>query len=159
MDDNRHNARRNVGLVLLACAFLSAAVYLARDGDVKPAGADPSVQDVRFAPLRQKLFDLHDKGLIPKTDDKFVIGYLTDIRKNKEQSSRLYTTNYFMTQYALAPFSVQDSADYEWVAGNFSRNKIDKSVLRNNNLIVVCEFEKGVYLLRRSAPAGREDGQ
>ncbi|MBI5722454.1 MAG: hypothetical protein HZA50_00735 [Planctomycetes bacterium] len=159
MNADRQNARRNVGLVLLACAVFSAAAGLIRDWDARQAEADPSVQDARFGPLRQKLFELRDAGQLRRENGAIKLGYLTDIPTDSDQMAKLYKTNYYMAIYALAPFLVDDSTGHELVVGNFSRDQIDPGLLREKKLEIECRFGRGVFLLRRADAASREAGR
>jgi len=86
----------------------------------------PSRSDQRFAPL---------KGALPTHG---AVGYVGEAGAPVDVLS-----DYYLTQYALAPLVVENSTNHPLVIGNFPRSKPSQVP---DNLTMIRDFGNGVFL-------------
>jgi hypothetical protein len=59
---------------------------------------------------------------------------------------------YTLTQYALAPRSVQPGLDHEWIIGNFTQAGFKEWLNQNLSAYEISEIGFGIYVIHRTAP-------
>jgi hypothetical protein len=59
---------------------------------------------------------------------------------------------YTLTQYALAPRSVQPGLDHEWIIGNFTQAGFQEWLDQNLSAYEISEIGFGIYIIHRTAP-------
>jgi hypothetical protein len=113
----------------VATLRVSAANYVNRAGR-----DDVTLFEMRFAPLRRSL----------STNGYKTIGYLTD-----QPETAVWFTEYFQTQYTLAPVIIGSSAEFPLVVTNLHNSSSINDLLRNRHLSPVANYGNGVLLLSR----------
>lgn len=130
--------RVHVGAAILAAYALYhcfGIVRSSKDNFELSAGPDIiSAFDSRFAPLKARLL----------ADACREVGYVTD-----EPATADWFTDFFRTQYALAPTLVDDSTDHELIVGNLRDPSSLADILRTKDLRVISDYGNGVVLLSR----------
>jgi len=128
---------RNLGATacLAAVSLLSTGRLFIQVSDFYPKA--PAVDGVtefdgRFAALR---------SLLPP---KGIIGYMTDAETPAGDVNA--QAEYHLTQYALAPVLVVNSAHHRFVVGNFHRT-VTAGSLRDRGYKLVQSFGNGIVLL------------
>lgn len=127
-DPGPHSARTRTGvLFFVVCCLLSTGRILFQTPNPKHIAIDDISKrsDQRFAALKRRL---------PTSG---VIGYIGE-------SGDSAVPDYYLTQYALAPLVVDQSADHAIVIGNFP-SFVPSGIPRN--LRIVENFGNGVLLL------------
>jgi hypothetical protein len=106
-----------------------------RDSTERSAGTDIiTAFDSRFAPLKARL----------SAERCREIGYVTDEPENAD-----WFTDFFRTQYALAPILVDDSTDHGLIVANLRDPSTVASILRTKHLRIISDYGNGVVLLSR----------
>jgi hypothetical protein len=59
---------------------------------------------------------------------------------------------YTLTQYALAPRSVQPGLDHEWIIGNFTNKGFRSWLDKNLSSYNIIEIGFGIYVIHRTSP-------
>lgn len=130
--------RRHIAAAVLVAYSLYHGLALVRSSVRSfkdPPGIDAvSAFDKRFAPLRAQLLQYGCRE----------VGYVTDEAEDAD-----WFTDYFRTQYALAPTLVDDSTDPALVVANLRDPSSVTSIMRNKHLSLVLDFGNGVVLLSR----------
>lgn len=120
-------------LILVLCCLLSSArlvIDAPRPGSVKNlAQPIPSRSDQRFATLKAAL-PVHG-----------AVGYVGEAGAPVDVLS-----DYYLTQYALAPLVVENSTNHPLVIGNFPRSQPSQVP---ENLKLIQDFGNGVLLFTR----------
>src|SRR5579864_4166178 len=117
-------------LILVLCCLLSSArlvIDASRPRSVKNLAQQiPSRSDQRFATL---------KAALPAHG---AVGYVGEAGAPVDVLS-----DYYLTQYALAPLVVEDSTNHPLVIGNFPRSQRSQVP---DNLKMIQDFGNGVFL-------------
>ena len=75
------------------------------------------------------------------------VGYISDTE------NAAMVQEYSLTRYALAPVSVRQSVDFEWIVGNFTQSGfehiLDQQISSDYKII---KFGAGIYLIHRALP-------
>lgn len=74
------------------------------------------------------------------------VGYITDAPEVAD-----WFTEYFRTQFVLAPVIVENSTNYPLVVANLHDSSMIYQIVRQRNLIVIQNYNNGVFLLSREA--------
>ena len=126
-DSSQPTSRTIIGtVVLLACCLLSLARIIfntTNPSHIKPDQVSAR-SDQRFALLKKKLPSEGIVGYVGETGDSSL-------------------SDYYLTQYALAPLVIDDTPNHQIVVGNFPSSK------RANipsNLTLIEDFGNGVLL-------------
>ena len=122
-----------VGLLVLA-TLLSGYYSLFIHPSMELIQNDGAVKwEARMQPLRE--------ALPPSTQE---VGYLSD----PDQAAQI--NEYSLTRYALAPVVVRQSADYEWIIGNFTQPGFEEMLKEKiQTEFTIQNFGAGIYLIHR----------
>lgn len=85
------------------------------------------------------------RGALPTSVKE--VGYLSD-----NETTAIFQ-EYVLTQYALAPVVVRQSAEFEWIIGNFTQPDFqDVLEQKISSDFTIRKIGAGIYLIHRSIP-------
>lgn len=80
------------------------------------------------------------------------IGYLTDVPTDRVWSDSAAPLRFHGAQNGIAPALLANTADTEWILGNFHQRESLDRVLASNKYVVVHNARNGVVVLRKAPP-------
>lgn len=142
----RLRQKLDIGSLLLLAAAMFAVSALS--GSMRSGGLlrfvlnrndDVSKYEQRLAGLRETL---------PR---RGAVGYLTDVASGEVMAKAKAMKSYYLTQYAVAPVVVVNSAEEDLLIGNFHTQRAYRRAISDPKLRVVKDLGNGVVLLRRES--------
>jgi hypothetical protein len=81
-----------------------------------------------------------------------VIGYLSDPPNSQKMTQGLYEDCYHSAAYCMAPLVVADSVEPKIILGNFFSHETMKEKVSEHRLVVLHDFNNGVFILGKGLP-------
>lgn len=137
-----YTTRIRIGIIALILFTLFSSMQLLfnqiRSFDPKSIGKD-------YISLNEKRFSELKKALPPHG----VVGYLADVYPEKIAVNATAMAGYYAARYSLAPVVIANTPQKKLVVGNFHNIKGYPQVYKKNGLVLVRNFNNGLFLLRR----------
>jgi len=131
--------RAKVALGLLILLIFLSDIYFAFTRDIFDITMIPSDQVSQYQRRFESL-----KQALPR---RGLLGYTGDT--NNDLNDPPARRRYYLTQYALSPLVIANTAALPVVIGNFDDTDSAHLIFKSNGLVLIKDFGNGVQLFRR----------